>query len=135
MVLTLEQVHLAALPVVLCLYEELAPPEQLLQLCHWYSVRQLGPEKVILLIVASHIFALTISRFKTHLKGWPNSTSISWRRIFGSFSLEQTPDKLAWKHRFQIQEVIREAHIPVHQAGQRHQDEKQKVLQMDQDQS
>ena len=102
MVLTLEQVHLAALPVVLRLNEELAPPEQLLQLRHWYSVRQLGPEKVILQIVSRDIFALNISRFKTHLKGWPSSTSISWRRIFGSFSLEQTPDKLAWKHGFEI---------------------------------
>ena len=43
MVLTLEQVHLAALPVVLRLNEELTPPEQLFQLRHWYSVRQLGP--------------------------------------------------------------------------------------------
>ena len=45
MFLTLEQVHLAALPVVLGLNEELAAPEQLLQLRHWYSVRQLGPAK------------------------------------------------------------------------------------------
>ena len=43
----LKQVYLAALPVVFCLNKELAPAKQLLQFCHWHSVRQLRPAQYL----------------------------------------------------------------------------------------